>query len=148
MSGILLPSVLEGLNILITGASSGIGRAAAISCAQAGVNSLILLARSEDKLKETAESIAETAHKTHVLTIGCDVRDAKAVYVAVQKSLDDSNVKQIDVLINNAGLAIGAPARFSELKLEDIDTMVSLLRNRCCYSVLLAETRCQTGPGF
>lgn len=129
-TSLLKPGILAGLNILITGASSGIGQATAIACAEAGASSLILFARSKDKLEETARSIRAISRnrpgpkdKTDVYIDSVDVRDAKAVYTAVERILHDG-ITQIDVLINNAGLAIGAPASFPELKLEDIDTMV------------------------
>lgn len=124
MDTLLQPDALSGMTILITGASSGIGRATAIACAQAGAHSVILLARSTDKLEEVAEHISKSNSKSYILAIPCDIRDATAVYAAVEKSLDDPKIPQIDVLINNAGLAVGAPASFPELKLEDIDIMV------------------------
>ncbi|KAK5104932.1 hypothetical protein LTS08_001205 [Lithohypha guttulata] len=124
MDTLLQPDTLSGMTILITGASSGIGRATAIACAQAGAHSVILFARSTDKLKEVAEHVSKSNSRSYILAIPCDIRDAPAVYAAVEKSLDDPKISQIDVLINNAGLAVGAPASFPELKLEDIDTMV------------------------
>jgi len=125
MSDLLQPNVLSGLTILITGASSGIGRATALACAKAGAKSLILFARSEDKLEEVENSIAsQGSGPTTTLRRSVDVQKSAAVYDAVKSVLAEDEVSQIDVLINNAGLAIGAPARFSDLKLEDIDTMV------------------------
>ncbi|KAJ9659701.1 hypothetical protein H2198_002949 [Neophaeococcomyces mojaviensis] len=125
-SSLLQPDVLSDLTILITGASSGIGRATALACAHAGAHALILLARSIDKLNEVSDAIASSQHsKTIVITQKCDIQSSSAVYSAINASLTaNPAVKQIDVLINNAGLAIGAPARFSELSLSDIDTML------------------------
>lgn len=125
MSSLLKPDTLSGLVILITGASSGIGHATVLACAQAGAKKLILFARSGDKLQEISDLIHSTpANNTKVFVKSVDVRDKTAVSSAVEEALSDGLNPQIDVLINNAGLAIGAPARFSELKLEDIDTMV------------------------
>lgn len=144
MSTLLQPNSLNGLTILVTGASSGIGRATAISCAQAGAENLILLARSKDKLEETRKLITEASHETNILIRPCDVRDSRAVFEAVHRSLQDPFVKQIDVLINNAGLAIGAPARFSDLKLEDIDSMVDTNLKGMLY-VTHAVLNCTSG---
>lgn len=125
MSDLLQPNVLSGLTILITGASSGIGRATALACAKGGAKSLILFARSEDKLDEVERSTAsQGSGETSILRRSVDVQNSAAVYEAVKSVLADDKISQIDVLINNAGLAIGAPARFSDLKLEDVDTMV------------------------
>ncbi|KAK5936627.1 hypothetical protein PMZ80_011092 [Knufia obscura] len=125
MSDLLRADVLSGLTILITGASSGIGQAAAISCAKAGAKALILFARSGDKLEEVAKTITTTSeNKTAVVHRSVDIQKSSAVYEAVKSVLSEGSIAQVDVLINNAGLAIGAPARFPDLKLEDIDTMV------------------------
>jgi len=129
MSDLLQPNILSGVTILITGASSGIGRATALACAKAGAKSLILFARSADKLEEVENSIASqssssSGQKTSVIRRTVDVQKSAAVYEAVKSVLADDKVPQIDVLINNAGLALGAPARFHDLKLDDIDTMV------------------------
>ena len=124
MSDLLQPDVLNGLTILITGASSGIGRATALACAQAGAETIILFARSGDKLEEVADHIKDTAsNKTKVVTKSVDIRKFQAVKEAVSSTL--SELDRIDVLINNAGLAIGAPKSFPELDVEsEIDTMV------------------------
>lgn len=125
MASLLQPGTLSGLTVLITGASSGIGRATAVACAQAGAQKLLLFARSKDKLKEVAEEIhSANGNKTKVSFDTVDVRDRRAVYAALGHFFDNGEISHIDVLINNAGLAIGAPARFPDLKLEDIDTMV------------------------
>lgn len=124
MSDIFQPNVLSGLTILITGASSGIGYATALACATAGAQSLVLFARSGDKLDELSNKIKNGKdNQTKIVTKSVDVRNFRAVKDAVTTSLDE--VDRIDVLINNAGLAIGAPKSFPELNVEsEIDTMV------------------------
>ena len=52
---------LRGRNIIITGASSGIGRQCAISCSQMGAN-VILIARNKEKLKETCTHLGKGKH--------------------------------------------------------------------------------------
>ncbi|MBA2648676.1 MAG: SDR family NAD(P)-dependent oxidoreductase [Legionella sp.] len=85
--------------VLITGASSGIGSACAKSFAAVGAK-LILCARREDRLHELASSLPEAS--TYILTM--DVSDK----LQVTKQLESlpSSWQDIDVLINNAGLAL------------------------------------------
>ncbi len=89
--------------ICITGASSGIGMACAKKFAAAG-NPLILCSRREDRLK-TLRNQLEKDHGISVLVLPIDVRDRKSVEKAFRKL--PHHWKQIDVLINNAGLALG-----------------------------------------
>lgn len=85
--------------ILITGASAGIGKATAELLALDG-HRLILTARRADKLAELAATLP---CETHLLTF--DIRD-KASTLAAMRSLPEA-WKTIDVLVNNAGLALG-----------------------------------------
>lgn len=94
---------LSNKTILITGASSGIGRACAEACAAEGAR-LILLARRRERLKEL-ESELTTRYSSPVLLVTCDVRDKDSVE-KVFSSLE-SEWTAIDVLINNAGLSRG-----------------------------------------
>lgn len=89
--------------VFITGASSGIGKACAKSFAKEGAK-LILTARRENLLKELANELTRK-FDTEILTFSLDVRNKDAV----QKSVSSlpNNWKDIDVLINNAGLAKG-----------------------------------------
>ncbi len=86
---------------LITGATSGIGRATAHEFAKQGIN-LILCGRRQERL----DTIKDALNKlTEVHTLNFDVRDKKAVFKAIE-SLPE-NFKNIDILINNAGNAHG-----------------------------------------
>lgn len=139
-SSLIRADALSGVTVLITGASSGIGRAAALTCASHSARALILFARSMEKLNAVADEIASqqsddsNKKRTRVVVKTVDVRSSSAVYGGVRNALADLARSdsaephpnaQVDVLINNAGLALGAPARFPELKLEDIDAMVA-----------------------
>lgn len=87
---------------LITGASSGIGEACARKFAEGGYD-LILTARRAEKLAELKAELE--AEGTKVKTLTFDVRDAEAAETAVDSL--EPEWRKINVLINNAGLALG-----------------------------------------
>jgi len=86
---------------LITGASSGIGRATALVLAKQGYK-LILLARREQRLNDLK---AQLSPITPCHIIACDINDHTQLLRELEQLPD--NFKEIDVLINNAGLALG-----------------------------------------
>ena len=89
--------------VLITGASSGFGRAIAIELSKVGYD-LILLARRKQKLLELAEQLSGEANcKVHCLVADVNQRQELALKLAELPS----DFQDIDVLINNAGLALG-----------------------------------------
>ncbi|EKG12663.1 Short-chain dehydrogenase/reductase SDR [Macrophomina phaseolina MS6] len=113
---------LANQNILITGASMGIGAAVAERLASENAN-LILLARSSDKLADLSQSISTRAPACRVLTHTVDITDHAQLDAAIRHAV--SELGPIDVLINNAGLALGAPNAFHDLSLHDIVTMAN-----------------------
>ncbi len=94
---------LSGKIALVTGASSGIGKACAELFAEQGVN-LILTARRGDRISKLAEQLSEK-YSIHCYPLTLDVRDNESV----KKGLSNlpENFGSIDILINNAGLARG-----------------------------------------
>lgn len=104
---------------LITGASAGIGLAAAKLFASKGHN-LLLLARRFDRLEALKKDI-EKAHKVEVKIFELDVTDRKKLD-AFFTSLKDLS---IDVVINNAGLALGTEP-FDQYDFADVDTMIDV----------------------
>ena len=90
-------------DVLITGASSGIGRACAEAFAARGCR-LLLAARRKDRLEELSTALRER-HGSTVLTVALDVRDRETVDEWVE-GLPET-WKKIDILVNNAGLARG-----------------------------------------
>lgn len=103
---------------LITGATSGIGEACARRFAEEGYN-LILTARNADKLEMIRAQME--ANRVEVKALTFDVRNAEAAQQAWE-SLPET-WKQVDVLINNAGLALGLDKEY-EGDLEDWNTMI------------------------
>ncbi|MCV9926470.1 3-ketoacyl-ACP reductase [Flavobacterium sp. LS1R49] len=102
-------SNLKNKNALITGAGKGIGKAVAIALAKEGVN-VILLARTQADIDKVATEINALGVKS--LAITADVSDINSVNKAVEKAL--AEFKNIDILINNAGIA--AFGNFLELE--------------------------------
>ena len=100
-------------NALITGATSGIGRATAEIFAKKGYN-IIITGRRAKKLQNVAEKISKK-YAVNVLALNFDVRELKEVKKAVSKL--KGQWKDIDVLVNNAGLAKG----FDEIHEGDIE---------------------------
>ena len=103
----------------ITGASSGIGEACARKFAENGYR-LILNARRADKLHELAEEMKH-AHGTEVLELVFDVRNREEARKAVETL--PAQWCEIDVLVNNAGLALGLEKEH-EGDFADWDTMI------------------------
>ena len=105
--------------ILITGATSGIGEACARKFAKTDCR-LILTARRKAELEKVADKIKEE-NGIEVLTLTFDVRDRNAVINAVESL--DGKWAEIDILINNAGLALGLEPEY-EGDFSDWDTMI------------------------
>lgn len=104
-------------SVLITGATSGFGKAAARRFAKAGW-SLILTGRREERLSALQE---ELSPQVPVLTLALDVRDSEAVSQAIG-NLPDTFLP-LTCLINNAGLAL-APEPAQQVALQDWHTMI------------------------
>ena len=100
----MIPRSLEGKVALVTGASSGQGRAFAIALAAAGAK-VFLVARREDRLRSVVEEIAASGGEAayHV----ADVRVIPGLYDIVDVLL--ARYERLDILVNNAGMGIRAP---------------------------------------
>jgi serine 3-dehydrogenase len=97
-------TILKNTVICITGASSGIGAACAFKFAEQGAK-LLLIARRIEKLNEVKNAILLVYPDTHILTQQCDIRHQNEVSLLFESLSDDW--KDINVLINNAGLSRG-----------------------------------------
>jgi len=103
--------------VLITGASSGIGRESAIEFAKLGAN-IVLVSRTKEKL----EQVADELRKFNVTTLicQCDVSDKDQVKEMSKTVLEKFD--SIDILINNAGFAIYGSV--SDLSIDEIESQM------------------------
>lgn len=109
------PDSWQDRTVFVTGATAGFGEAIARRFAQHGAN-LILLGRRNDRLEALAAELGRPAH-----LLALDVRDRAGIEAAV--SALPAPFNQIDLLINNAGLALGLePAH--EANLDDWEIMI------------------------
>ena len=108
---------------LITGATSGIGRATAHEFAKHGIN-LILCGRRQERLDIVEHALEKL---TDVVTLNFDVRDKMEVKKAI--SSIPKGFKQIDILINNAGNAHGLDP-IEQGSLDDWHILPSLRKNQ------------------
>ena len=95
------PYALTGKTILVTGASSGIGRAVAIECSRLGAH-VILSVRNKEKLEETLKMMEGHGHQV----IECDLSKEKEVNLLIDE------VPEIQGLVNNAGTTMTVPVPF------------------------------------
>jgi NADP-dependent 3-hydroxy acid dehydrogenase YdfG len=114
--------------IFITGATSGIGKACAEKYA-ASVDNLILTGRRAERLQELKMQL-EKKHHIKVLTLCFDVQNREQVFSAINQLPE--NWKKIDILINNAGLALGKD-NFEEASMDDWETMMNTNVNGLLY---------------
>lgn len=105
--------------ILVTGASSGFGKAIATKFAAGGWN-VILTARRKEKLTELANAL-ETTYGIKTLSLTFDVQEKKAVFENLQNL--PTEWQAVNILVNNAGLALGRDS-FENANLEDWETMI------------------------
>lgn len=104
---------------LITGATSGIGKACAEKFAASGYD-IIITGRRQDRLTEIQSALQET-YNILVCTLCFDVQDKEAVFSNISQLPE--NWQGITVLINNAGLALGRDS-FEDADMQDWETML------------------------
>jgi NAD(P)-dependent dehydrogenase (short-subunit alcohol dehydrogenase family) len=112
---------VNGRTVVITGASSGIGRAAALKIAAAGGIPL-LVARTQEKLDEVKAEIEATGGTAYVYS--CDLSDYGGIDKLVKRMLADHPA--IDMLVNNAGRSIRRSVRLSYERFHDFERTVAL----------------------
>jgi NAD(P)-dependent dehydrogenase (short-subunit alcohol dehydrogenase family) len=110
---------LEGKVAVVTGASSGVGRAIARAFAREGA-SLALIARGEDGLEAAAREVRERGANALVLPL--DVSDARAVEDAAQRTVDELGA--IDIWVNDAMVSVFSPIR--EMSAEEFRRVIEV----------------------
>ena len=98
-------SELKGTVALITGASSGIGEATALTLARAGAD-VALVARRQDRLETLAARLSDAGAKA--LVIAADITSQEQAQAAVERAV--SELGRLDTLVNNAGMMLLGPA--------------------------------------
>jgi NAD(P)-dependent dehydrogenase (short-subunit alcohol dehydrogenase family) len=107
--------------IVITGASSGIGKATTLKLARTEAK-LILVARDEEKLKETLEEVKTLGGEAYFYS--CDVSDMKAAEDLVKQIITDH--ERVDILLNNAGRSIRRSVEHSQDRFHDYERTMQL----------------------
>jgi NAD(P)-dependent dehydrogenase (short-subunit alcohol dehydrogenase family) len=116
-----LSGAIGGKVVLITGASSGIGKAAAIKTAAAGAK-VLLVARTPEKLQETKEEIEAAGGEAHIHR--CDLSDLDDVEKMAAEVLAEHG--KVDVLVNNAGRSIRRSIENSYDRFHDFERTMQL----------------------
>lgn len=128
---------------LITGATSGIGEATAYALAKEGLN-LILTARRAERLESIKQKL-EDQYNIRVLTLAFDIRVQKEVYDNISSL--PAEWRDISILINNAGLAVGLNSIESGV-VEDWERMIDTnIKGLLYISRLISEIMKSKGSG-
>jgi NAD(P)-dependent dehydrogenase (short-subunit alcohol dehydrogenase family) len=116
-----LSGKVKGRVVMITGGSSGIGKAAALKVAAAGAKTLIV-ARSEEELNQTKAEIEKAGGVA--FTYPCDLTKAESCNELVQKVLAEHG--SVDILVNNAGRSIRRSIALSYDRFHDFERTMEL----------------------
>jgi len=116
-----LSAKVRGRRVLVTGASSGIGKACAIKTAESG-GTVILVARGAEKLQETLHQIEVAGGQAHMYTCDLsDLEDCDRLVAQVNKDLGG-----VDILVNNAGRSIRRSIQLSFDRFHDYQRTMQL----------------------
>jgi NAD(P)-dependent dehydrogenase (short-subunit alcohol dehydrogenase family) len=116
-----LSGAIRGKVVLITGASSGIGRSCAIKCGAAGAE-VLLVARTPEKLEQTKAEIEDAGGAAHIHQ--CDLSDLDDVERMANEVLEQH--ERVDVLVNNAGRSIRRSVELSYDRFHDFERTMQL----------------------
>ncbi|MEM1955934.1 MAG: SDR family oxidoreductase [Candidatus Caldarchaeum sp.] len=105
--------------VLVTGASSGIGRSAVLEFAKRGSTVVGVARRFEELLKVGEEAVSAGGR---FKALRCDVSDKEQVFSVVEETLDEYG--RVDVLVNNAGF--GLYGEFKDLSLNEVESQVGV----------------------
>lgn len=110
---------LEGRGAVITGGGRGIGRAVARTLAEAGA-AVVVSARSTDEIEGVAEELRADGLTAHA--VRCDVADEGSVKAMAEEALQ--LLETVDIVVNNAGIALSNPVK--RLPLEEWDRILAV----------------------
>jgi len=110
---------LRGTTVVITGATSGIGRETALEFVRAGAR-VVVAGRREDRLRELVVEIESRGGQA--MAVRTDVADGSQVESLIEKTIEGFG--RIDTLVNNAG--VGMAAKFSDQSLEDFKRVMDV----------------------
>ena len=125
------PFSLEGKNILVTGASSGIGRQCAVDCSRMGAK-VALVARNEERLKETLSLMEGKGHIYRV----CNLKESESFSVLISDIVE--SIGPLDGTLCCAGISATEP-----LKLTSQERLEDFFRANVISSVLLSREICK-----
>jgi len=112
---------IEGQRAIVTGGSSGIGRAIAEQFAAAGAD-VVVCSREQENVDPVAEGIAESDRPGEALAVECDVTDREAVEALVEATVE--RFGGVDCLVNNAGASF--MAGFDDISPNGWETIVDI----------------------
>lgn len=121
-----MTSRLTGTVALVTGASSGIGHATALSLAEHGAQ-VVVVARRQDRLDALVTEIENTGGTA--LAIATDISDRAQADAAIAATID--RFGRLDILVNNAGLMILGP--FADADIDDLERMIDINQKGLLY---------------
>jgi len=113
---------LQGKVAIVTGASRGIGKAVAVGFAKEGAR-VVIVARDEPSLKETAGEIQRIGQQQQVLPITGDLSQETVVFDMVKKA--ERAFGRIDILVNNAGI-LTPRSLIHEVEISDWDRSLAM----------------------
>jgi NAD(P)-dependent dehydrogenase (short-subunit alcohol dehydrogenase family) len=116
-----LAGAVAGKVVMITGASSGIGKAAAVKIGEAGAT-VLLVARTPEKLEETRDEIVAAGGTAHIHR--CDLSDLEDIERMADEVLAEH--ERVDVLVNNAGRSIRRSVALSYDRFHDYERTMQL----------------------
>lgn len=111
------PIDLSGKNILVTGASSGIGKGIAIFLSRVGAN-IIMAARNEEKLKETYNELEPGNHSYYLI----DLNNLNEIEGMIDKICSDG--RKLNGIVHSAGISRTIPVQY--LKMDDLKSIMSI----------------------
>jgi NAD(P)-dependent dehydrogenase (short-subunit alcohol dehydrogenase family) len=133
---------VDGDVAIVTGGSSGIGRAIAERFAADGVD-VVVCSREQDNVDPVAEGIAESERPGEALAVECDVTDRDAVEALVEATVEEFG--GIDVLVNNAGASFMAD--FDDISPNGWETIVDINVNGTYHCTHAAAEYLKDGGG-